>query len=265
MNIFWRELRSYRRGLIFWCVGMAALVGSGMAKYSAYQTTGQSIIDLVEKFPRAVQIVFGMVGFDLSTASGFYGVLFLYITLMATVHAVLLGTDIISKEERDKTAEFLFVKPMSRSAIITSKLLAGLWNLIIFNLVTTITSLLIVHALNKGAPVNTYICLLMGGLFLLQLLFFCLGTAMAALSRKPKASASAATSVLLVTFILSYIIDFNARLDFLKYLTPFKYFDARAILSSGRLNLVSIALSLVIIITLIAVTYGAYLKRDLDV
>ena len=44
---------------------------------------------------------------------------------MATVHAAMLGADIISKEERDKTAEFLFVKPISRNKIIISKLLGS--------------------------------------------------------------------------------------------------------------------------------------------
>jgi beta-exotoxin I transport system permease protein len=265
MNIFWREIRSYRNGLIFWCFGMVALIGSGMLKYAAYQTTGQSILDLVTKFPRTIQIVFGMVGLDLSTARGFYGVMFLFIALMATLHAALLGTDIISKEERDRTSEFLFVKPLLRTSVITRKLLAGLMNLLIFNLVTTVGSIIIVHLVNKGASANTYIYLLMGGLLLLQLVFFFLGTAVAAASRRPKAAASIGTAVLLFTFILSYIIDFNTKLDFLKYLTPFKYFDAPTVLASGRLNTVFVMISLAITAAFVRVTYASYAKRDLKV
>ena len=47
---------------------------------------------------------------DVSKISGYYSILFVYILLMATIHAAMLGADIIAKEERDKTSEFLFVK-----------------------------------------------------------------------------------------------------------------------------------------------------------
>lgn len=265
MNIFLRELKSHRKGLLFWSLGMVALVASGMAKYAVYQNTGQSIVSIIGQLPKTVQIIFGLTGFDLSTASGFYGVLFLYISLMATVHAILIGTDLIAHEERDKTAEFLFVKPISRANIITYKLLAGLVNLVIFNLVTTVSSVLIVGHFNKGAPVTKDILVLMVGLFFLQLLFFFAGVAIAAANRKPKRSASLATSLLLVTFILSFLINFNARLDWLKYLTPFKYFDAKALIDSGRPDPVYVSISIVAIAALLAVTYQVYDKRDLSV
>jgi ABC-2 type transport system permease protein len=265
MNIFLHELKSHRKGLFFWSLGMVALVASGMAKYATYQAAGQSIISIIDQLPKTVQTIFGLTGFDLSTASGFYGVLFLYISLMATVHAILIGTDLIANEERDKTAEFLFVKPISRTAVITYKLLAGLVNLIIFNLVTTVSSVVIVGYFNKGASVTQDILVLMIGLFFLQLLFFFAGVAIAAVNKKPKRSASLATALLLVTFILSFLINFNAKLDWLKYLTPFKYFDAKALITTHSLDPVYVVLSLVIITGLVVTTYVTYTKRDLSV
>jgi ABC-2 type transport system permease protein len=265
MNLFLWELRSHRKGLFFWCLGMVALVGSGMAKYAAYQTAGQSITGLLAQFPKTLQIIFGLSGFDLTKASGFFGVLFLYIALMATVHAVLLGADLISKEERDKTSEFLFVKPISRAKIITSKLLAGLVNLVILNIVTLVSSIVFVNYFNKGGSITNDVLVLMAGLVFLQLLFFCIGVAIAAANKKPKASASLASSVLLFTFILSFLINFNARLNGLKYITPFKYFDAKTLITNGSLDPVYVSISLVIIAVLVVITYSTYLKRDLSV
>ncbi len=264
IHVFLRELRSRKWGLLFWCLGIVALVASGMAKYAAYQTAGQSITSLLDQFPRTLQIVFGLSGFDLTKASDFFGVLFLYIALMATVHAVLLGSDLIAKEERDETAEFLFVKPISRSSVITAKLLAGLVNLIILNMATLVSSIVFVNYFNKHGSITGDVLVLMAGLFFLQLLFFFIGMAVAAVSRKPKSSASLAGSVLLVTFILSFLINFNNKLDFLKYFTPFKYFDAKALLSSHSLDPVYVGLSLVIIAALIFTTYSAYNRRDLN-
>src|SRR5512137_2892016 len=136
MNVFLREMKAHRWGLFFWCIGIVLLVYAGMAKYAAYSAAGQSVVEVMDQLPKAIKVVFGLSGFDLGTAAGFYGVLFLYLAVMAAVHAVLLGAHLIAKEERDHTSEFLFAKPASRSKVITGKLLAGLVNLIVFNLVT---------------------------------------------------------------------------------------------------------------------------------
>ena len=126
MNIYLRELKAHRLGLLFWCLGIVAMVSAGMAKYAAFAEAGQSLDAMLAGIPKAVQVVFGFSGFDLAKASGFYGVLFLYVAVMAAVHATLLGANLISKEKRDRTSEFLYAKPISRSRALTGKLLAGL-------------------------------------------------------------------------------------------------------------------------------------------
>ena len=98
MNIFKRELKAHRWGLLFWSLGMISLVASGMAKFAAYEQAGQSVEDIMAALPKAVQVIFGLSGFDLTKASGFYGILFLYVAVMAAVHAVLLGSGLVSKE-----------------------------------------------------------------------------------------------------------------------------------------------------------------------
>ncbi|CAM5207458.1 ABC transporter OS=Lysinibacillus sphaericus OX=1421 GN=LYSIN_01899 PE=4 SV=1 [Lysinibacillus sphaericus] len=115
MNIFLKELKSHRKSLIFWSIGVFLMVASGMTKYEAYSSSGQSINKLMADMPKSLRAVLGFNDLDLTKASGYYGMLFLYLVLMATIHAVMLGATIIAKEERDKTSEFLFVKPVSRS------------------------------------------------------------------------------------------------------------------------------------------------------
>ncbi|WP_082074966.1 ABC transporter permease subunit [Desulfosporosinus sp. I2] len=165
---------------------------------------------------------------------------------------------------RDKTAEFLFLKPISRSKIITSKLLASLLNLLIFNLVTLVSSILLVQRYSKGEAVMGDITKLMVGMLILQLIFLFIGTAIAAISKHPKTAASMATGILLLTFMLSIAIDLNSRIDMLKYLTPFKYFDAKNMYTRG-FEPVYVILSVVIIAGLFKVTYVFYKSRDLNV
>ncbi|MEP6710745.1 MAG: ABC transporter permease subunit [Candidatus Saccharibacteria bacterium] len=264
MNVFLRELRSNRKGLIFWCIGMIFLVGSGVAKFYGYSTTGQSTIaGVYEMFPHSLQVLFGLNGFDLTKPGGVYGILFMYIVLTAVIHAVLRGTDLISKEERDKTSEFLFAKPVSRNSVVTEKLLAGLFSLIVLNLVTLVSSIYVVDYFSKSTAGTSDVLLLSGALFILQLLFFLVGAAIAAVSKQPKAAAGIATAVVLVTFIMYFMINLNEHIDTLKYFTPFKYFEAKDLIASGSLDMLYVALSGGIIAIALVATYVTYSRRDL--
>lgn len=265
MNVFLREMKAHRWGLLFWSLGMVTLIYSGMAKYGAYEAAGQSVEVILEQIPQSLQAVFGMTGFDLTTAAGFYGMLFLYLAVMGAVHASLLGAHLIAKEERDHTSEFLYAKPTSRSRVLTGKLLAGLANLIIFNLVTTASSFYFVDYFNKDAPFGSDIALLMVGLFFLQVLFFVIGAAVAGTSHKPKSAASRSTSIMFFTFLLFYLVNLNEDLEFLKYFTPFKYFEAAALMAEGALDPVFVALSVLIVAIALISTYRFYSARDLSI
>jgi ABC-2 type transport system permease protein len=265
MNIYWRELKTHRWGVLFWSLGMVALVGAGMAKYGAYAAAGTSVTDMFAQVPKAVMVVFGLGGFDLTKASDFYGVLFLYIAVMAAIHASLLGSNLISKEERDRTSEFLYAKPISRARVLTSKLLAGLTMVLVFNLATSLSSLCFVAYFGKGESFNAEIWLLMAGLLFVQLIFFAIGALVASIVHRPKAAPSIATSVMFLTFLVYYVVNFDSGLEFLRWFSPFKYFDAVALLASGQLDLAYVALSVAIIVLCIFGAYRFYSARDLAV
>jgi ABC-2 type transport system permease protein len=265
MNIFLKEMKSTRKSLILWSIGVLLMVVSGMSKYAGLSSSGQSMNDMMAQMPKSLQAVLGIGTLDISKASGYYGILFIYLLLMATIHAALLGANIISKEERDKTSEFLFVKPVSRSTVITAKLLAAFVNIIILNIVTSAASLAIVGQYSDGESVAGDIAMTMAGMFILQLTFLVIGSSIASIKKKPRTAASLAAGILLLTYILSVAIDLNERLEGLKYLTPFKYFEAKNIMYGGGLDSGYLVLSLFIIGVLTVSTYAFYKKRDLNV
>lgn len=267
MNIFFREIKANRKSLIFWLAGLTFMVVGGMGKFggAVASASGQSMNEIIKQMPRALQAVIGIGSFDLTTLRGYYGMLFIYLVLMGTIHAAILGANIISKEQVDRTSEFLFVKPVSRGKIITWKLAAATLNILIFNVVTGVLSIIMVNYYSKGETITGDILKLLIGMLILQIMFLLIGTGIAALSKNTKVPASSATGILLVTYMLSIGIDMNEKLDFLKYLTPFKYFEAKNLIGGGSFELVFLALSIGIIVSLIGVTYEFYKKRDLNV
>ncbi len=263
MNIVLRELRANLKSLIIWSFSMIFLIFVGMVKYSGFQAAGQSAKELLDQLPMAMKNILGMNGLDLTSIAGYYAIFFLYFMLLAGVHAVLLGAVIISKEQRDKTADFLFVKPVIRSKVITAKLIAVFINLVVLNLVTLVSSIVFVQQYNKGEPIYNQIIKLIIALFILQLIFAAVGVVISSFTKNTKKATSIATTFLLSTFMLSVAIDVYDKIDFLKYFTPFKYFRAADLMRGGSLDSLFLFLSAIIIIGSTAFTYYIYNKRDI--
>ena len=264
LNIFKRELKDNFKSFLIWALGIIFMIAGGMSKYSAASESGQSMNELMAKMPRYIQSLFGIGSFDLSLATGFYGVLYLYLVIMAVIHASLLGATIISNEERDKTSEFLYSKPISRRFIITQKVLAGALLILLLNGVTLFSSLAIVNMVSKGENGAFLIIPLMLGLLILQLLFYSLGLGTSSIRSNPKTAPSVVSGLLLFFFFLYKLIDLTPKLDLLKYFTPFAYFDAQRIMRSG-INPEYVILSVLIIITMVITSYVFYGKRDLTI
>lgn len=264
MNVFWRELRANRKALMIWSVCMFLLVVSGMGKYTAYSSGGASS-EVFNQMPTTIKALLGIGSFDVTTMSGFYALLFLYIELTAAIHAVLLGSSIIAKEERDKTTEFLMSKPISRTTVITSKLAAALVNIVVLNLITWISSLMMVAAYNKGKDISSEISLFLLSMFIIQLIFLSLGAVFAACLRNPKSSGTVATGVLLGSFMISKITDLTDQLSFLNVLVPFKYFRYEQIVEGNGLSIGIALISLLLVAVFTVTTYFFYRKRELSI
>ncbi|HNW86947.1 MAG TPA: ABC transporter permease subunit [Candidatus Limiplasma sp.] len=240
MNIYRRELKANLRSLIFWCLGVLLFVAASMNKYSAL-SEDPSALGIFTELPMGLQAVFGVGQLDYAKASGFYGMLYPYLVLMASIHASMLGAVILSKEERDRTAEFLYTKPATRSGVLYAKAAAALSLVIALNLMIWACSIGMVRA--YGEQVDAVIASLMAGMLLVQLVFLSLGLACAAVSSRPKTAVGIAAGVMLATYFLSIAIEVNGSIDWMMGFTPFAYFDAKRIVGAGEgLNPAYIAL-----------------------
>lgn len=262
MNLFWREMKASRKSLIIWVIGIIVMVSGGMAKYAGMAESGDSMNKLMADLPKSMQAVFGVAELDISTPIGYYGVLFLYLLLMAAIHASMLGANMLSKEERDKTSEFLLVKPVSRSWLLGWKLCAAALNVLVFNAVMFGSSVIFVGSYAEGRPVAGEIWPLTLGMLLVQLVFMSIGLAIAGAGRRPKRAVAISAAVMLLTYLLSMIIEVSGKLDGLRFLTPFQYADASAIIERG-LEAVFVWLALLIVAVCLIVMFAGYKRRDI--
>ncbi len=265
MSLLFRELKSGRRTLIFWSICIVFFVIAAMAKFGTLSNANDSMNALMKSIPDVFSSMFGFKDNDISTISGYFGVIFSYLSLIVSIHAAIIGANTISKEEIEKTSEFLLVKPISRNTIVKTKILSVLINLFAINICTSVSSIVAVAMYNKGESINGYIINLMIALFIMQLIFAFMGSAIAAVCKKPKIVGPISTGILMGMYIISIIIGINDKLENLKFITPFKYFLAGDILKNNGIDLFFGILSLIIITILTVVTFVFYKKRDMSI
>ena len=238
------------------------LVMIATAKFSAFAGDPE-MLKILDTMPPAVLDAMNMRAFNLTTLSGFYGIMFIYFGLMGAIAAAMWGSDIISKEERDKTVEFSLVLPVSRSRVVTAKALAALVNCIAFVLITWVVSLLAVRSYNPDQAFHDFLALEMQAMLAIELIFLAIGLLLGCAMKRYKLSGSTAVAIILVTYFMSILSAMQENLDFLKYFTPFKYFDAGALFRNGALDNTYLLLSAVIIAMCVGAAYWIYNKRDL--
>ncbi len=262
MNIFFRELKANLKSLLIWCVILILLVVVGTAKFTAYYND-PSMLAVLNALPKAMVDAMELNAFNLTTVTGFYGLMMIYYALMGGIAAAMWGSDSITKEERDKTVEFSLVLPVSRGRVITGKLLAALVNCIVFVLVTWGVSLAAAQQFHPDQAFNNFLALEMVAMFFIELIFLAIGLLLGCAMKQYKRSGSIAIAIILVTYFLSIMSGMQANLDFLKYFTPFKYFDAGVLLQSGKLDPTYLLLSAAIVAVCVIAAYWIYNKRDL--
>ncbi|OGO64976.1 MAG: hypothetical protein A2030_07220 [Chloroflexi bacterium RBG_19FT_COMBO_50_10] len=262
MNIFLRELKANLKSLVIWCVIIALLIMIAVAKFSAFAGNPE-MLSMLDSLPPAMLDAFSMRAFNLTTLSGFYGLMFIYFGLMGAIAAAMWGSDIISKEERNKTVEFSLVLPVSRSRVITAKALAALVNCIALVLITWAVSLVAVRSYNPDQDFRDFLALEMGAMLIIELIFLAIGLLLGCAMKQYKLSGSTAVGIILVTYFMSVISSMQEKFNFLKFFTPFKFFDAGELLRSGKLDSTYLLLSAAIIVVCLVLAYVIYNRRDL--
>lgn len=262
MRLFLRELRANLKSLLIWSVVMTLLIVIAVAKFAGFADNPE-MLQVLDAMPKAVLDAMDMQAFNLTTLNGFYGLMFLYFALMGAVAAAMWGSTLISKEERDRTVEFSLVLPVSRSQVITAKALAALVLCAAFVLITWGVSLVAVRSYLPDQAFYDFLRLQMLAMFLIELIFLAVGLLLGCAMKHYKRSGSAAVSIILGAYMLSVLSGMDERLDFLKWLTPFRYYDAGDLYRSGSLEGGYLLLSGLIVLVCVAGAYWAYNRRDL--
>ena len=124
-----RELKVNFKNFIIW---LSIIVGLFLVIFLIYPSiiNGDNIKDLdnlMKIFPEKVLKAFNMDISSISTAFGWFKTEgFVFILLLTGCYSGILGSNILLKEESDKTIEYLNSLPITRTKIVITKVVSGL-------------------------------------------------------------------------------------------------------------------------------------------
>lgn len=264
MPLYLREIVANKRSFFIWS---AVLIAFNIIVFSFYRSFIRRLVDLqklLENYPEVLVKLMGGDRLDLTNILHFYAAeICLFVALVGSIYAMILGTGIISKEEDYKTIEFLLAQPLSREKIITSKGLSVLSYIIFYNILLFLSNYIMLEILKTEEYSLKLFFLLSLGIFLLHLTFASIGFFISVFVKRARASMSISLGVVFGTYSLSVASALSEKLEVVKYLSPFKYMEAADIIINGRIDIINIIIIATIILFTVGGTYIFFHKKDI--
>ena len=262
-NIFRFEFRARLKSVLTWSLALSALFLVFLSIMPSFTKQAELINQLMERFPPELLAAFGMTAVDLSTVTGYYSLLFLFVQVCLAIQAANYGFGLVSIEETELTADFLLSKPVSRAQILTSKLLAALASLTITNAVVWIDTFAGIALFGSGLETKLGpIVLLLLSIVIFQLFFLSIGLVVSLLVKRVRSVTPYALGLGFGMYILAAFSEMEGSYV-LEYITAFKHFDASYIVLHGAYDAPLVALNVAVTVIALAASYWLYIRRDI--
>jgi ABC-2 type transport system permease protein len=262
-TIYLHEFRSRIKSVIYWSIALVAITLVFFSIFPAFADQAALVNEAMSKFPPALLAAFGMNQVDLSTVLGFFSFIFLFAQLCLAIQAGNYGFGLVSIEETELTADFLVSKPVSRSQILNSKLLAAFSSLLITDVVVWVSSVIGFMLFNDGQQYDTRtLALLLASIIIFQLFFLSLGLVISLLLKRVRSVTPYSLGLGFGMYVLSAFSGLEG-VSVLEYLTAFKHFDPNYIIQHAAYDTPFVLLNLAVIVISLAASYWLYLRRDI--
>ena len=263
MNIFKQEFKMHLRSVITWSAAVTALIFVFVSLFSSFAKDAELLNETMANFPEELLTAFGLNGMDLSAVLGYFGFVFLFAQICLAIQAANYGFSLVSIEEREWTADFLLAKPVGRTQILTSKLLAALSGLTITNIVVWISSFGFINLFKGDRTYETKpLLLLLLSIVVFQLFFLSVGLVVSLSVKRIRSVTPYSMALGFGMYVLSVFGDMLGE-SALEKITPFKHFDPNYIIQHGAYDVPLVLISVSVIVISLVGSYVLYTRRDI--
>ncbi|MGN1015706.1 MAG: ABC transporter permease subunit [Faecousia sp.] len=260
MTILRHELRQGWKALAIWtgCIGFFVVICVLM-----YPQMEQQMADVTAMFASmgSFTAAFGMDRLNFGTLTGFYAVECGNILgIGGALYAAMTGAGMLSKEEQTGTAEFLLTHPVTRSAVVTGKMIALMAQIVILNVLVYAMAVASIAAIGDSIPWKELTLLHLAYLLVqVELGGICFG--LSAFFRQ--GSLGAGMGLAIGMYFVNILANISDKAEFLKYITPYGYAEGADILAEGKLNAVYVLIGMALCAAGILAAFWQYCRKDI--
>ena len=261
--MFKREMKINFKSFIIW---LSILIAIFLVVFLIYPSIINSdnikmMDEMMAMFPEEMLKAFNM---DISSIASSYGWLksegFVFVLLIIGCYAGILGSNILLKEENDKTIEYLNSLPIKRKQIVYSKAIAGLIYLILI-IVLLGTFNFIGLSLSGDFDRKQYLLLSITPIFSSFVIFFnCMF--LSTFTHKTKKMLGISLGIVFISYILQMLSSLSEEVNFLKYLSVFTLTDIRNVIVDISINPIMIIISASLSIIFFILTIIRYDRKE---
>jgi len=265
MILFLKEIRRNAASLIIWTVVITLLIGLTMSFYGTFMQNQSKIAGMLTIIPKGALQFKGVSNFnDLLSVLGFYSSNnVIYMMVLGSIFSIVLSSNILLKEEYDKTAEYLFTRPITRSEIFLSKLAVVFINVFLLNFFTALAGFICIEVVKKQPFSIRAFLILSVYTLLLNILFGAAGLFLSTIVKRAKPITTICIGLVLIFYFigsLSKITEAAARIG---YISPFRFADVNAIDPSYSLNIWNLVYFVGLSFLLTWFSYRIYKRKDI--
>ena len=262
--MFKREMKINLKNFIIWT---SILIGLFLIVFLIYpsiisSTNMQMIDEMMNMFPEEVLKAFNM---DITSIDSAFGWLktegFVFVLLITGIYSGILGSNILLKEENDKTIEYLNSLPIKRTNIVISKVLCGIIYIFLMILVLGIFNF-IGLSLSGDFDKKLYFLLSITPLFS-SVVIFSLCLFISTFTHKTKKTLGISLGIVFASYFLQVISELSKETEFLKYFSVFTLSDIRNVIVHIRINYIIVGISIILSLIFILLTIFHYNRKEL--
>ena len=258
-------MKSNAFSLIMWMLVITLLITITMSVYRTFLDNQSKVMGMMNLIPKGALQFKGISNFtDLLSVLGFYAANnVIYMMVLGSIFSIVLGSNILLKEEYNKTAEYLLTRPLTRSGIFFSKLGVVILYIFLLNLVTALAGFICLEIVRTGPfSVKAFLILSLYTM-LLNILFGTLGIFMSTMIKRPKPITTFSIGLVLILYFIFTLSKITESAASIGYLSPFKYVNADVIKPEYGFDILRFIYFVGISLILIVISYRLYSRKDI--
>jgi len=260
------ELWQRRWSLMWWGVGVAALVSIDMLLYRSIKADAAQLSDVYDSLPASVRMLFSDTGNFVMPVGYLSGrVYYLLLPVLLAIFGIGLGANLIGREEQQGTLELLLARPVSRTKLLFSKLFAGALAMLWLGFVALVIGWLCLRPSGFDMISYTSIAMATAAAILLASLFGMVAFLFTALGRPARSAALGIASLFAFGGYIAASLESNVHwLRWPSKFLPYHYYQPSDILNGlphQKWNLLGF---FVMIIVLAMCSWLGFRNRDIS-